>query len=795
MSEQAPKRRGRPPLPPEVKAERAAERARARKSKQSSKHSALAKAKRVLKRKEREAAKSTAHLADVSQPIRVDAKLEATGVATQPAPGIPSTRTDGIECIKCKRKLPTSGYNKLKKASPDSPVVYDSVCKACRLPDQQADLAAAAFERKVQRRVTTMIRGKKDGRVKKSDPVVEAEATKRVKQMKEVRKEAHKKEVVKASETRAEKTISENAARELARRELARRRLLYFTQRFEGQEVDGEGELVAIERAKGVGYKADWVHKDICARLERFLADARAGKQPRLMLFMPPRHGKSTLASRMFPAWAYGQDPTLEIIAASYGASLPEQFSRNVRGILRDPEYKAIFPKTRLDPDRENVQGWATSKNGMYIPVGVGSGITGKGADILIIDDPFKGAEDAENPNQREKVVDWYFSEAYTRLSPNAGVLIILTRWHDADLAGSLLEAQKEQETESREILDSEMAEIEAAQLSKFDNIKAISLASAAHKERLVDVEKWEVVSFAAIADQNEFRLPDGRIVHGRQPKAQLLRRAGEALHPSRYPIERLNKIRKNFYARGRQRFWHALYQQKPVPDEGVHFSREMVRMVTPHSDQVRNGWLKLTAWDLAAGQDAQHDWTVGAHGQMDYEGRIHVMEIVRGRFDGAHGVACEVLDEYTRNRPHMIGVEKGPLEKYLQPSIKKELAERNKALNYKDRLTPVFAEGKGYALAPIQDPVMRAQPLQSVMQQGMFVFSKDLQWIEEAIQELIRFPGGVHDDIVTALSWLVRLMLKFEVPNAPKLKQRQRSWKHKLNAYTARGTRGHMAA
>jgi phage terminase large subunit-like protein len=610
-----------------------------------------------------------------------------------------------------------------------------------------------------------------------------------VKQSDRARSETHK-------QTLAENTLQQQVEREMARRELARRRLLYFTRRFEGQKVDeASGELVEIERAKGTGYVADWVHKDVCARLERFLVDVRAGRQPRLMLFMPPRHGKSTLASRMFPAWAFGQDPTLEVIAASYGASLPEQFSRNVRGVLRDPEYRTIFPETQMDPERENVQGWATTQNGMYIPVGVGSGITGKGADLLIIDDPFKGAEDAENPNAREKVVDWYFSEAYTRLSPNAGVLVILTRWHDADLAGALISAQQEQETESLEILDSEIEEIRAAELSKKEEAQALQIAQEEHKDRLKDVEKWEVVSYAAQAEQDEYRMPNGQIVHSDRRGAVLLRKTGEALHPSRYPIERLSKIKKNFYARGRQRFWHALYQQKPVPDEGIHFSREMVRITTPESDQVRAGWLKLSAWDLAAGQDAQHDWTVGAHGQMDYEGRVHVTQITRGRFDGAHGVACAVLDEYERNRPQMIGVEKGPLEKFLMPSIKKELADRNREANYKNRLTPVFAEGKQFALAPIQDPVLRAGPLQSLMQQGMLVFDKDIQWMEDAIGELIRFPGGVHDDIVTALSWLARLMLRYEVPNAPTMKQRQRSWKTKLNAYMRKGTSGHMGA
>lgn len=741
---------------------------------------------RRVKQREKEAAKSTLHKRKKVDEIRVDARLEATGEATKPAdkPAHPRPvkRDRSTVCQKCERALPTNHFFVLKHKTASSPAVKDTVCRACRAVEEADDLRAQNIERAAMRKEKEITR-----------QMISNRAKTRAKKNRQSRVQATKKKQA----TNDEKTVAEHAQRELARRELARRRLLYFTRRFEGQKVDEKtGELVEVERAKGKGYVADWVHKDVCARLERFLAAVRAGKQPRLMLFMPPRHGKSTLASRMFPAWSMGQDPTLEIIAASYGSSLPEQFSRNVRGILRDPEYKAIFPSTLLDPERENIQGWATTAGGLYIPVGVGSGITGKGADLLIIDDPFKGAEDAESPNAREKVLDWYFSEAFTRLSPNAGVLVILTRWHDADLAGALLSSQAEQEKESFEIMSSELEEIEEAHLSEGDERNARALAAEEHKERLKDVERWEVISYAAIAEHDEYRLPDGRIVDsgvGRSG-ATLLRRKGEALHPSRYPLERLRKIRKNFYARGRQRFWHALYQQKPVPDEGIHFSRDMIKIVPPVPTVSRVNWLKLTAWDLAAGQKTQHDYTVGAHGLMDYEGTIHVMEIVRGRFEGAYGVACQVLDEYERNRSDMIGVEKGPLELFLMPSVDKELDARNKKRAYRERLTPSFATGP-MALAPIQDPVLRAQPLQSVMQQGKLVFSRDLLWMEDTIAELIRFPGGVHDDIVTALSWLVRLALKFSAPRRPTVGQRRKSWKDKLSQYASGRGLGHMAA
>ncbi len=161
------------------------------------------------------------------------------------------------------------------------------------------------------------------------------------------------------------------------------------------------------------------------------------------MLFMPPRHGKSTLASIAFPAWHLGRNPEHEFISCSYSGSLAMSFSRKVRQVLREPSYKKVFEDTRLDKDSQSVESWQTTQGGGYVAAGVGGGITGKGAHILLIDDPVKNREDAESENNREATWDWYTSTAYTRLAPGGGILVILTRWHDDDLAGRLLTASE----------------------------------------------------------------------------------------------------------------------------------------------------------------------------------------------------------------------------------------------------------------------------------------------------------------------------------------------------------------
>jgi hypothetical protein len=188
---------------------------------------------------------------------------------------------------------------------------------------------------------------------------------------------------------------------------------------------------------------AGWVHKDICRRLEQFSKDVVEKKSPSLCCLCRRVHGKSTLASIAFPAWHLGRNPDHEFISCSYSGSLAMGFSRKVRQLLREPTYKTAF-STRLDPDSQSAEAWLTTAGGGYVAAGVGGGITGKGAHILVIDDPVKNRDDAESQNNRDSNWDWYTSTAYTRLAPGGGVLVILTRWHDDDLAGRLLKAGTE---------------------------------------------------------------------------------------------------------------------------------------------------------------------------------------------------------------------------------------------------------------------------------------------------------------------------------------------------------------
>lgn len=196
--------------------------------------------------------------------------------------------------------------------------------------------------------------------------------------------------------------------RELAARELARRRLMPFVQRFRPKYMPG------------------WVHKDICRRLERFVEAVERHEEPRLLLMCPPRSGKSELGSRHFPPWVLGKHPDWEIIAASHTGSLSLSFSRYIRDLLRDPAYNSVFPEAHLDPSSQSVENWNLTNGGGYLAAGVGTGITGRGAHILLLDDLVKDQEAADSNTIRENTWEWYISTAHSRLAPGGGVLGIM---------------------------------------------------------------------------------------------------------------------------------------------------------------------------------------------------------------------------------------------------------------------------------------------------------------------------------------------------------------------------------
>lgn len=285
------------------------------------------------------------------------------------------------------------------------------------------------------------------------------------------------------------------ARAELAKRELASRSLLPFIK----YNFDG--------------YKDSWHHRLLIEKLEA----VERGDIKRLIVEMPPRHGKSEIVSVQFPSWFIGKNPDKSIITASYASELAIDFGGQTRNLINTPEFKNVFNEIKLAQDSQAKNNWRIEGHrGRYVATGVGGAITGKGADVLVIDDPIKNREEADSEVIREKVWKWYTSTARTRLAPNGSIVIVHTRWHDDDLIGRILASE--------------------------------------------NAGLWEVINFPAIAIEDE---PN--------------RKKGEPLWPEQYTLEALEEIKSDIGLYE----WSSLYQQSPVSEENQEFRKDWFKYRT----------------------------------------------------------------------------------------------------------------------------------------------------------------------------------------------------------------------
>lgn len=441
-------------------------------------------------------------------------------------------------------------------------------------------------------------------------------------------------------------------------------------------------------------YDMGWVHERVCDELEDFLQAVVEKKSPRLMITMPPRSGKSQLASRHFPAYALGRYPDLSIIATSYSADLASRMNRDVQRIMAEDSYGRIFPESSLS--EKNVRSTAQGSylrnsdifeivghRGVYRSAGVGGGVTGMGADICILDDVLKDRASADSPTIRQNIWDWYTSTLYTRLAPGGGVIVMNTRWHEDDLSGRLLDAQARGEGDA-----------------------------------------WRVVNFPAIAEVDE----------------PPYRKKGEALHPNRYPLEQLLKIKATIGTRD----WEALYQQHPVPDGGAIFRDEWLQRTWLPNDLPAKFDAVIMSWDLSfKGGDASDfvvGQLVGRHG-----GDYYLLDQLRGRWSFTETVAqVKELAERARARfprtaPRILIEDKanGPA---VIDALKHEVS----------GIVPVEPDGSKEA---------RAHAVTALFEAGNVLLpDRSLaSWVDEYRLELTRFPSGAHDDQVDATTQALR--------------------------------------
>jgi len=396
------------------------------------------------------------------------------------------------------------------------------------------------------------------------------------------------------------------AAERLLRTKQAKQSLIKFTEMTMPDPEDPDN----VDKSR---YQPVRHHETICAALE----EVEKGTYQRLIISMPPRHGKSELASRRFPAWFLGKDPYRQVIFATYNADLAMDFGRSVREIMRQPAYRQVFPGCKLRVGSQSSDRIQTEEGGVANFVGVGGALTGRGADLLVIDDPIKDREDADSKRERDKLWEWFTQVAMSRLMAGARVVIIMTRWHEDDLVGRLTDPKNPCYTSDT-------------------------------------AEQWRVLSLPAIADHDD---PMGR-------------KPGEALWPERYGLDFLNEI-KRLNARG----FSALYQGKPTPDDGDFFRREWLKGYLPQ--ELPTNLRIYVASDHAVSMSQQADRTCLLPVGVDENDDIWILPDVWWRKAETDDVVEGMIDIMERLKPSLWWAEKGHISKSIGPFLRKIQQER----------------------------------------------------------------------------------------------------------------------
>lgn len=458
----------------------------------------------------------------------------------------------------------------------------------------------------------------------------------------------------------------------------------------------GKRDLLSYAEVCDTNYVVSRFHTKLAQKLEA----VANGTLRRLIVNVPPRHGKSRLTTVELPTWMLGREPTRKIILTSYSNNLASKHSKEARGRVQRPIYRAMFPETQLNPRDAGADEWTTLKGGLYKATGIGGSLTGHGAELLIVDDPFKDFEEAHSPTVRENVWQWFLSTAYTRLAPEGAIVIIMTRWHQDDLVGRLLDPKRVQELR------------DAGGIG----------------------EDWEVLNLPAIAKDND---PIGRPV-------------GEALFPEKFPATRLNAIRVTLGSY----LWAALYDGNPIPKGGNYV--DGANFIIRQKDSIPDGMGWMRFWDLATSTKVMSDYTAGVRGAlgpapdapkdwrdnpkdwpMEY---FYLMDFIYGQWEWPR--SRERIKSTAMLERILVGVEAVAGFKTGYANLKEVMPE--------DIAVQDFGVDK--------DKLTRALPWIALTEAKKVVLVAG-DWITAFKQQVEAFPTGAHDDMVDAVSGVYNML------------------------------------
>lgn len=369
-------------------------------------------------------------------------------------------------------------------------------------------------------------------------------------------------------------------------------------------------------------YQVTRVHQVMAAALEA----VERGEIPRLIITIPPRHGKSQLSSKFFPAWFMGRDPYRQMIVASYSAQMAEDFGRAVRGYMQTPAFQQVFPECELKKGGASADRIETEDGGIGVFAGVCGPLTGRGADVLLIDDPVKDREEANSPTMRNKVWDWFLDVAMTRLMGGMGrAVIIMTRWHEDDIVGRLTDPNNPHYNEE-------------------------------------EAKLWRIISFPALAEEGDI----------------LGRPLDEPLWPERVTKEFLVSQR-----RMNPRGFAALYQGRPAPEDGDFFRKEWFRTYQPH--ELPRNLRYYVASDHAVSTADDRDPSIIIPVGVDEDGTIWVLPDVWWRREKTDVVVEAMIDTMERHHPLAWWAERGHISKAIGPFLRKQMEERGVFCNIEE--------------------------------------------------------------------------------------------------------------
>lgn len=278
------------------------------------------------------------------------------------------------------------------------------------------------------------------------------------------------------------------------------------------------GDFLSFVKYIKKDYYPSWHHVVVAKELQKFLLDPKLKK---MAVFMPPQHGKSELTSRLFPAYALGVNPNLKIALASYSSDLANGFNRDIQRNIDQPEYRDIFPNTEINSRNVvTTQSWlrnseifeVVNKKGFFKSVGVGGGLTGRSVDLGIIDDPIKDEMEAKSETIRENVWNWYTSVFLTRLHNNSKQLLIMTRWHEDDLAGRILNPEINPRINEWKVVQFEAIKENDSNYDDPRNIGEPLWAQRHNLDSLLDKKSISPETFDSLYQQNPYNKKGNKI-------------------------------------------------------------------------------------------------------------------------------------------------------------------------------------------------------------------------------------------------------------------------------------------